>query len=75
MFDRYQVPSDWRNGMIVPLYKEGDRESATNYRGITLLSNVGKIFAGILERRLASWCEQKNIRAGTGRLSERPYNN
>ena len=47
--------------MIVPLYKEGDRESATNYRGITLLSNVGKIFAGILERRLASWCEQKKI--------------
>ena len=40
--------------MIVPLYKEGDRESATNYMGITLLSNVGKIFAGIIERGPAS---------------------
>ena len=61
VFDRHQVPSDWRNGMIVPLYKEGDKECASNYRGITLLSNVGKIFAGILERRLSIWCEQKKI--------------
>ena len=61
VFDRHQVPRDWRNGLIVPLYKEGERDRATNYRGITLLSNVGKIFAGILERRLSRWCEQKKI--------------
>src|SRR5690606_8813637 len=52
VFDRHQVPSDWKNGLIVPFHKEGDRDRATNYRGITLLSNIGKIFAGILERRL-----------------------
>ena len=38
-FERQQIPSDWRNGLIVPLYKDGDKEMASNYRGITLLSN------------------------------------
>ena len=35
--------------MIVPLCKgKGDRTECKNYRGITLLSVVGKIYAGIL---------------------------
>jgi hypothetical protein len=34
---------------------------ASNYRGITLLSTVGKVFVTILERRLSRWCEQKKV--------------
>jgi len=55
------VPSDWRRGLIVPLFKEGDKELASNYRGITLLSIVGKLFATIIEKRLSRWCEDKRI--------------
>ena len=61
VFDSHTVPQDWRNGLIVPLLKEGDREVANNYRGITLLSIVGKLFASILERRLSKWCEVNRI--------------
>ena len=35
------VPKQWREGLIV---KKGDREDPGNYRGITLLSVVGKVF-------------------------------
>ena len=35
------VPPKWREGLIVNLFKKGDRE---DYRGITLLSVVGKVF-------------------------------
>ena len=39
--------------MIVPLYKgKGERTESSNYRGITLLSVVGKIYAGILVYRV-----------------------
>ena len=39
--------------MIVPLYKgEGERTECKNYRGISLLSVVGKIYAGILINRV-----------------------
>ena len=37
------VPRQWREG----LFKKGDREQPGNYRGITLLSVVGKVFCKI----------------------------
>ena len=44
---------DWRYAMIVPLYKgKGKKTEYSNYRSITLLSAVGKIYAGILIERL-----------------------
>ena len=47
------IPDDWAKGIITPIFKEGDRQNTANYRGITILSTVGKVFASILERRLA----------------------
>ena len=38
------VPRQWREGLIVNLFKKGDKEDPGNYRGITLLSVVGKVF-------------------------------
>ena len=44
---------DWRSAVIVPLYKgKGERSECKNYRGISLLSVVGKIYAGILVDRV-----------------------
>jgi len=46
------IPSDWKKGIIVPLWKgKGDRYDCNNYRGVTLLSVPGKIFARILLQR------------------------
>ena len=44
--------------MIVPLFKEGDRSNVDNYRGITLLSVVGKLYVSILNDRISSWLEK-----------------
>ena len=39
--------------MIIPLYKsKGERTECKKYRGISLLSVVGKIYAGILVDRV-----------------------
>ena len=45
-------PRQWREGLIVNIFKKGDREDPANYRGITLLSVVGKVFCKILNNRL-----------------------
>ena len=37
------VPPKWREGLIVNLFKKGDKEDLGNYRGITLLSVVGSV--------------------------------
>ena len=51
-------PSSWREGIVVNLFKKGDREDPGNYRGITLLSCVGKLFCRILSNRLATELEK-----------------
>ena len=47
------VPQDMKNANIVTLYKnKGERGDCNNYRGISLLSIVGKLFARIVLQRL-----------------------
>uniref|UniRef100_A0A3P9GYB4 Reverse transcriptase domain-containing protein n=1 Tax=Oryzias latipes TaxID=8090 RepID=A0A3P9GYB4_ORYLA len=46
------VPLDWQTGVVVPLFKKGDLRVCSNYRGITLLSLPGKVYARVLERRV-----------------------
>ena len=48
-----EVPQDMRDAKIVTLYKnKGDKSDCNNYRGISLLSIVGKVFAKIVLNRL-----------------------
>ena len=52
-FESSVVPEYRRSAVIVPLYKgKGERTKCKNYRGISLLSVVGKIYAGILVDRV-----------------------
>ena len=48
-FEKGVVSKDWRSAVIVPLYNcKGEWFECKNYRGISLLSVVDKIYAGIL---------------------------
>ncbi len=50
VFGRY--PEIWKEGMLKPIFKKGDKSQPTNYRGITLTSCLGKMFNQILNERL-----------------------
>lgn len=56
------IPADWQSSTIVNLYKEGDRADPGNYRGIALISCIGKLYLSLWAQRLASY--------GDSRLSE-----
>jgi hypothetical protein len=56
-----KLPTDWTRGIIFPIFKDGDKKDTSNYRGITLLSIVGKVYAQIINERLMRWCEQNKI--------------
>ncbi|KAK3509067.1 hypothetical protein QTP70_020205 [Hemibagrus guttatus] len=53
------VPLDWATGVVVPLFKKGDRRVCSNYRGITLLSLPGKVYSRVLERRVRPLVEPR----------------
>ena len=46
---------------MIPIPKAGDSRCIENYKGITLLSTVGKAFMTILNSRLAKWLEAWSI--------------
>ena len=46
------IPKDWKDGIIVPVFKKGRRKDCGNYRGISLLSTAEEILARILLNRL-----------------------
>ena len=56
------VPSNWCIGLIKPLYKnKGSPDDPDNYRGITLLSCLGKLFTSCLNDRLSNYIEGAGI--------------
>ena len=49
------IPSEWNIGIIIPLHKnKGAANDPNNYRGITLLSSIGKLFMSIINTRLTN---------------------
>ena len=72
-FESGVVSEKWRSAVIAPLYKgKGERIECKNYRGISLLSMVVKIYLRILLDRVRRVTEgltddeQGSLRAGRG---------
>ena len=54
-------PDSWSVGILVPLHKKGDFQDPNNYRGITLVSCLAKIFTGVLNSRMSKWVENNDV--------------
>ena len=54
-----EIIPEWLIGLIVPIYKDGARLDPENYRGITLMSCLGKQFLPILNSRLLKFVLEK----------------
>ena len=47
--------------LIVPIYKKGNTSEPENYRGVTLMSCLGKFFLSIINNRLMQYTIDKHI--------------
>jgi len=55
------MPTDWKDGIIVTLYKgKGPKSECSNYRPITLLSVPGKVFADVTLARIQPLLDRTN---------------
>jgi hypothetical protein len=43
IWNKEELPDQWKESIIVPVHKKGDKNNCSNYRGIPLLSTSYKI--------------------------------
>ena len=53
------MPDEMELAELVTLYKKGNVEDAANYRPIALLNTIYKLYAAILQKRLATGLDDK----------------
>lgn len=57
IFLHEEIPDSFRSSVIVPLFKKGDINIVSNYRGLSLLDTMYKMFTGLLLARINSWLD------------------
>ena len=61
MINEAHFPSCFKKADIMPIYKKGDKTSVKNYRPITILHNLSKIFERLILSRMNSFILKNNI--------------
>lgn len=51
-------PEQWQLGVITPIFKGGNKSNLDDYRNITVLSVISKVFEMIVNKRLMEWSEK-----------------
>ena len=52
IWEEERIPEEWKETIIVPIYKKGDRNRCENYRGIVLGNATYKILAHIILEKI-----------------------
>jgi hypothetical protein len=53
-----RIPEEWKDRIIVAIYKKGDRDRCENYRGIALGNAAYKIVANIILEKIKPYIEK-----------------
>lgn len=66
ILDSGRVPEEWKESLLIPILKKGDRRKPENYRGISLMNSTLKLLTAIIkdkiEERLNMAEEQQGFR-------------
>jgi hypothetical protein len=54
-------PSLLKIAKVIPLYKKGPKDECSNYRPISLLMHINKVFEKLIHKRLYSFLQKNNV--------------
>jgi len=57
-WNKEELPEEWTESIIVPIYKKSDKTDCSNYRDISLLSTMYRILSNILLSMLTPHAEE-----------------
>jgi hypothetical protein len=60
-FEEGYFPKHFKSAKIKPLFKQGDPSNPSNYRPISLISNLAKIMEKIIKIRIVTFIDKYNI--------------
>ena len=55
------ISKDWLHSLITAIHKKGAKDDPDNYRGISLMSCLGKLFLSIINNRLVKFSLEKGL--------------
>ena len=61
VFDSNTKIEQWTMAIIIPILKSGPKMDPSNYRGISILSCLSKLYTAILNKRLMAYAIEKGI--------------
>jgi hypothetical protein len=59
ILDTSVYPDKWNQSYIIPIFKSGDQFNPMNYKGISLMNCLSKIFNSVIHNRLLDIYENK----------------
>lgn len=67
IFEDGKFPKQLKSSLVIPIHKKGSKVEMTNYRPISLISNIAKIFESLIKVRMLSFFTKYGI------LSKKQY--
>ena len=58
IWNKEEFPDEWKESIIVPIHKKGDKTNCNNYRSISLLPTTYKVWSNILLSSLIPYAEE-----------------
>ncbi len=59
--DKNQIPSDWKEANISPIFKKGDKANVENYRPVSLTAFYGKVLEKIIKKHIEEFLVNTNF--------------
>ena len=60
-FEASTFPLEWKKGNVIPIFKKGNKQEVSNYRPISLLPVVSKIFERIIFDAIFNYMDQNSF--------------
>jgi hypothetical protein len=61
IYKEKEIPEQWKVAKVIPLHKKGSKQDVANYRPISNLCSVSKVFEKLIQKRLEQIGEENNV--------------